>query len=92
MKDQASKPKSAHSRGRWDGAISPRTPGFMPPLDTLPAIELPKLPGGGGVFKCAAVAVLREEKRLMSTGAVHIIPLHAYSRADLALPIILHQC
>jgi len=68
--DQASKPKSSHSRGRWDGAISPRTPGFMPPMDGLPPIELPKLPGGGGVFKCAAVAVLREEKRLMSTGEI----------------------
>lgn len=62
--------KSSKSRGRWDGAISPRTPGFMPPLESLPPIELPKVPGGGGIFKSAAVAVLREEKRLMSTGEI----------------------
>lgn len=56
-------------RGRWDGAISPRTPGLVPPSDSLTPPNLPKVPGGGGIFKSAAVAVLRQEKRLMSTGA-----------------------
>lgn len=28
------------------------------------------LPGGGGIFKSAAVAVLRQERKLMSTGEI----------------------
>jgi len=56
-------------RGRWDGAISPRTPGVAP-TESFPPVQLPKVPGGGGIFKSAAVAVLREENRLMPTGEI----------------------
>lgn len=61
-------PVKKEGRGRWDGALSPATPGILPPEDQIK--PLPMLPGGGGIFKSAAVAILREEKRLMSTSDI----------------------
>lgn len=37
------------------------------------------LQGGGGIFKSAAVAVLREERRLMTTGEITKCDFGAYT-------------
>mmetsp|Transcript_39905 Transcript_39905/g.100341 ORF Transcript_39905/g.100341 Transcript_39905/m.100341 type:complete len:555 (-) Transcript_39905:305-1969(-) len=66
-------PAKKEGRGRWDGALSPATPGIMPPEDQIK--PLPMLPGGGGIFKSAAVAILRDERRLMSTGEITKVAL-----------------
>ncbi len=50
--------------------------------------------GGGGIFKTAAVTVLREEKRLMSTGARFVPWIYArLAAAQLSLSCLpeLHE-